>query len=61
MFPLQDESQQELEDEDNDRRRLECGTAYAGTEVMIDQQRLNLRQDKHQCIVKLLLGEIIVM
>ena len=56
-----EESQQELEDEDNDRRRLECGTAYAGTEVMIDQQRLNLRQDKHQCIVKLLLGEIIVM
>lgn len=56
-----EEAQQEEEDEDNDRRRLECGVAYAGTEVMIDQQRLMLRQDKHQCIVKLLLGEIVVM
>lgn len=56
-----EEAEQQEEEEDNDRRRLECGVAYAGTEVMIDQQRLSLRQEKRQCIVKLLMGEIIVM
>lgn len=59
-----DKELEEYEDEnneDNDRRRLECGIAYPGTEIIIDEERMVLRQEKRQCIAKLLLGEIILM
>lgn len=61
-----DQLEKELEEyeddnEENDRRRLECGIAYPGTEIIIDEERMILRQEKRQCIAKLLLGEIILM
>lgn len=41
--------------------RMECGVAYAGTEVRFGDQFLRLRQETHQCVAKLTCGEIVLM
>lgn len=41
--------------------RLECGVAYAGTEISIGEEMMRLRQEERQCIAKMVCGEIIVM
>ncbi len=41
--------------------RMECGVAYAGTEISIGDQFLRLRQETHQCVAKLLCDEIVLM
>ena len=46
---------------DQDRGRMECGVAYAGTEVSFGDQFLRLRQEAHQCVAKLACGEIVLM
>ena len=47
--------------ERNDQRRLECSLAYANTEITIGEAVLRLRQENHQCVIRLLAGEIVVM
>lgn len=41
--------------------RMECGVAYAGTEINIGDEFLRLRQETHQCVAKLLCDEIVLM
>lgn len=41
--------------------RLECGVAYAGTEIRIGDETVRLRQENRQCIAKMMCGEIVVM
>ena len=41
--------------------RLECGVAYAGTEISIGEEMMRLRQEERQCIAKMVCGEIVVM
>ncbi len=40
--------------------RLECGTARAGTEIRFGEEILILRQEEHQCVAKMVCGEIIL-
>ncbi len=44
---------------ENDRRRLECGLAYPGTEITIGGETLILKQEHKQSTFKLLNGEIV--
>ena len=46
---------------DSDSGRMECGVAYAGTEISIGDEFLRLRQETHQCVAKLLCDEIVLM
>ena len=46
---------------EQDSGRLECGVAYAGTEISIGDEFLRLRQETHQCVAKLAYGEIVLM
>ncbi len=41
--------------------RLECGVAYAGTEISIGDETVRLRHEERQCIAKMVCGEIVVM
>ena len=41
--------------------RLECGVAYAGTEISIGDEITRLRHEEHQCVAKMVAGEILVM
>ncbi|MCI8870830.1 MAG: DUF342 domain-containing protein [Lawsonibacter sp.] len=41
--------------------RLECGIAYAGTEISFGEEMLRLRRESRQCIAKLIDGEIVLM
>ena len=41
--------------------RLECGVAYAGTDISFGDELLRLRQETHQCVAKLVCGEIVLM
>ena len=41
--------------------RLECSTAYPGTEISFGDEILRLRHETHQCVVKMVCGEIVVM
>ena len=45
---------------ENDRRRLECGLAYPGTEIFIGEQSLLLKHEYRQCVAKLQEGEITI-
>ena len=56
-------SLQDIQEELKEREegRLECGVAYAGTEISIDDEMIRLRREEHQCIAKMVCGEIIVM
>ena len=51
---------EELKDREEDGR-LECGVAYAGTEISIGSETVRLRQENRQCIAKMVCGEIVVM
>lgn len=46
---------------DQDSGRMECGVAYAGTEIRFGDEFLRLRQETHQCVAKLVCGEIVLM
>ena len=46
---------------EQDSGRMECGVAYAGTEINIGDEFLRLRQETHQCVAKLLCNEIVLM
>ncbi|MEY8387657.1 FapA family protein [Oscillospiraceae bacterium 38-13] len=48
-------------DEKEGSGRMECGIAFAGTEITIGTEKLRLRQESRQCIAKLLCGEIVLM
>ncbi len=41
--------------------RLECGVAYAGTEIHIGEEMVRLHREERQCVAKMVCGEIIVM
>lgn len=41
--------------------RLECGTAYPGTEIRIGDEMLRLQREERQVIAKMVCGEITVM
>ncbi len=58
-----EEDLQDIQEELKEREegRLECGVAYAGTEISIDDEMIRLRREEHQCIAKMVCGEIIVM
>ena len=43
-----------------DEGRLECGVAYAGTEIQFGKEMLRLQREERQCIVKMVCGEIVV-
>lgn len=40
--------------------RLECSIAHPGTEVSFGDEILRLRQEAHQCVVKMVCGEIVL-
>ena len=44
-----------------DDGRLECGIAYAGTEIRFGEEAIRLQREERQCIAKMVCGEIIVM
>ena len=44
-----------------DEGRLECGVAYAGTEVRFGKEMVRLQREERHCIVKMVCGEIVVM
>ena len=46
---------------DQDSGRMECGVAYAGTEINFGDEFLRLRQETHQCVAKMVCGEIVLM
>lgn len=46
---------------DREEGRLECGVAYAGTEISFGEETLRLRHEERQCVAKMVCGEIIVM
>ena len=46
---------------DQDSGRMECGVAYAGTEINFGDEFLRLRQETHQCVAKMVCGEIGLM
>ena len=46
---------------EQDSGRMECGVAYAGTEISMCEEKMRLRQEERQCIAKMVFGEIIVM
>ena len=48
-------------DEKEGSGRMECGIAFAGTEITIGTEKLRLRQESRQCVAKLLCGEIVLM
>ncbi len=41
--------------------RLECGIAYAGTEISFGSETLRLRRAERQCVAKMVCGEILLM
>ena len=55
-----EEIKEELKGREEDGR-LECGVAYAGTEISIGSETVRLRQENRQCIAKMVCGEIVVM
>ena len=46
---------------EKDSARMECGIAYAGTEIRFGEEMVRLRHDSRQCIAKMIHGEIVVM
>ena len=51
----------EEELKDREEGRLECGVAYAGTEITIEDETIRLRHEERQCVAKMVCGEIVVM
>lgn len=60
---LEDDLQEVKEALDNktDEGRLECGVAFAGTEIRFGDETIRLQREERQCIVKMVCGEIVVM
>ena len=59
---LEEELQDIQEDaKDREEGRLECGVAYAGTEIAIENEMIRLRHEERQCVAKMVCGEIVVM
>ncbi len=56
---LADLDKEELKEKEEGR--LECGVAHAGTEISFGEETLRLRQESHQCVVKMVCGEIVMM
>lgn len=57
-----DAAREELKNrKESDSGRMECGVAYAGTEISFGDELLRLRQETHQCVAKLVCGEITLM
>ena len=59
-----EEDLEDIKEELRDRGeegRLECGVAYAGTEISIGDEITRLRQEERQCVAKMVCGEIVVM
>ena len=54
------EVKEELDGKENEGR-LECGVAYAGTEIRFGEEMLRLQREEQQCIAKMICGEIIIM
>ena len=50
-----------IETEENNTGRLECGIAYAGTEISFGSETLRLRRAERQCVAKMVCGEILLM
>ena len=46
---------------EQDSGRMECGVAYAGTEICIGDEYFRVRQETRQCVAKLVCGEIVLM
>lgn len=46
---------------DSEGARLECGVAYGGTEINFGNEILRVRHETHQCVAKLVCGEIVLM
>ena len=44
-----------------DEGRLECGVAYAGTEIRFGEEMVRLHREERQCVAKMVCGEIVVM
>lgn len=47
--------------EEKESGRLECSTAYPGTEISFGDEILRLRHETRQCVVKMVCGEIVVL
>lgn len=47
--------------EDGGSGRMECGIAYAGTEISFGDEKLRLWRESRQCVAKLICGEIVLM
>lgn len=58
---LEGAREEQKEQKDQDAGRMECGVAYAGTEVSFGDVIFLLRQETHQCVAKLVCGEIVLM
>ena len=44
-----------------DEGRLECGVAYAGTEIRFGEEMVRLHREERQCVAKMVCGEIVVI
>ncbi len=55
-----EDTKEELRGHEEDGR-LECGVAYAGTEISIGDEMVRLRHEERQCVAKMVCGEILVM
>ncbi len=58
---LEEEPEEEKQEEPKDSRRLVCGTAFPGTEIMIDDVSLRLDREVQQCTAMLVKGEVSLM
>lgn len=45
----------------NEDGRLECGVAYAGTEIRFGEETYRLRREARQCVAKMISGEIVLI
>lgn len=50
-----------LTQKDVESGRLECSVAYPGTEISFGEEIFRLRHETHQCVVKMVCGEIVVL
>lgn len=58
---LDDALAEAKEKEEEESGRMECGVAFVGTEVNFGDAFFRLRQETHQCVAKLVCGEVTLM
>ena len=46
---------------ERDHGRLECSVLYPGTELSFGSEMLRIRQERRQCVAKLVCGEIVLL